>query len=87
MKVTVTEIKHYQLKNVFKIRPYLKDIIKNVKNCSKWKIQLTIANNFTSSMGNDEKRVMSSKSDNIEIMIRDEADKVIKELFYSLKNR
>ena len=38
-------------------------------------------------MGNDEKRVMSSKSDNIEIMIRDEADKVIKELFYSLKNR
>ena len=30
---------------------------------------------------------MHSKSDNIEIMINDEADKVIKELFNSLKNR
>ena len=30
---------------------------------------------------------MHSKSDNIEIMINDEADEVIKELFGSLKNR
>ena len=30
---------------------------------------------------------MHSKSDNIEIMISDEADEVIKELFDSLKNR
>ena len=30
---------------------------------------------------------MPSKSDNIEIMINDKADKVINELFYSLKNR
>ena len=30
---------------------------------------------------------MRSKSDNIEIMINDEVDKVIKELFDSLKNR
>ena len=30
---------------------------------------------------------MHSKSDNIEIMINDEADEVIKELFSSLKNR
>ena len=30
---------------------------------------------------------MHSKSDNIEIMINDEADKVIEELFDSLKNR
>ena len=30
---------------------------------------------------------MNSKSDNIEIMINNEADKVIKELFDSLKNR
>ena len=30
---------------------------------------------------------MHSKSDNIEIMIDDEADKVVKELFDSLKNR
>ena len=30
---------------------------------------------------------MHSKSDNIEIMINDEADEVIKQLFDSLKNR
>ena len=50
------------------------------------KIQLTIANNFISSIDNDEERVMHSKSDNIEIMINDEADEVIKELFDSLKD-
>ena len=31
-------------------------------------------------MDNDEERVMHSKSDNLEIMIIDEADKVIDEL-------
>ena len=30
---------------------------------------------------------MHSKSDNVEIMISDEADEVIKKLFYSIKNR
>ena len=30
---------------------------------------------------------MHSKSDNIEIMIKDEVDKIIKQLFNSLKNR
>ena len=70
-----------------KIRPYLKEIINNLKKSDTWKIQLTIANNFISSIDNDEKCVMHSKSDNIEIMINDEADEVIKELFDSLKNR
>ena len=51
------------------------------------KIQLTIANNFISSTDNDEEHAMHSKSDNIEIMIKDEADEVIKKLFDSLKNR
>ena len=44
-------------------------------------------NNFISSLDNDEERVMCSKSDNIEIMINDEADEVIKKLFDSLKIR
>ena len=39
-----------------------------------------------SSIDNDEEHVMHSKSDNIEIMINDEADEVVKELFNSLKN-
>ena len=48
-----------------KIRPCLKDIINNLKKSGTWKIQLTIANNFISSIDNDEEYVMHSKSDNI----------------------
>ena len=33
---------------------------------------------ITSSIDNDEERVMHSKSDNMKIMINDEADEVIK---------
>ena len=70
-----------------KIRPYLKDIINNLKKFDTLKIQLIIANNVVSSIDNDDEHIMHSKSDNIEIMTNDEADEVIKELFYSLKNR
>ena len=69
-----------------KIRPYLNHIINNLKKSETWKIQLTIANNFISSVINDEECVLRSKSDNIEIMISNEADEIIKELFDSLKN-
>ena len=60
-----------------KIRSYLKDIINNFKKSDSWKVQLTMANRFISSIDNDEERVYS-KSDNIEIMINDESDQVIK---------
>ena len=70
-----------------KIRPYLKDIMNNLKTSDTWKIQLTIAINFISSKGNDEECVMHSKSHNIEMMINDRADKVIEELFQSLLSR
>ena len=70
-----------------KISPYLKDITNNLKKPGTWKIQLTIANNVISSIGNDEECVIHSNSDNIEIMISDDADEVIKKLFGSLKNR
>ena len=65
----------------------MKDIIINLKISDTWKIQLTIAINFISSEGNDEDHVMQSKSDNIEIMINDEADEVIEELSKSLQKK
>ena len=65
----------------------MKGIINKLKKFDTWKIQLTIANNFISYVDNNEERVMHSKSDNIEIMINDEADEVIEKLFESLKNR
>ena len=58
-----------------------------LKKSDAWKVQLTIANSFIYSIDNDEERVMHSKSDNIEIMINDIADEVIKVLYDSLKNR
>ena len=58
-----------------------------LKKLNKWKIQLTIAINFIFSKGNDEEHVRHSKSDNIEIMINDKANEVIKELFKLIKNR
>ena len=63
-----------------KIIPYLKDI-NSLKKI--WHIE----NNFISSLDNPEEHVMHLKSDNSEIMITDEADEVIKELFDLLKNR
>ena len=48
---------------------------------------LTIPNNFISSIDNNEDHVTHSKSNNLVIMINDEADEIIKELFDSLKNR
>ena len=83
-KVTVIEICWRYLNE---IRPYLKDIITNLKKSDTWKIKLTRTNDFISSIDNYEERIMHSESDNIKIMINDEADDVIKEDFDSLKNR
>ena len=66
------EINHCQQKNI---------LINNLKKSDTRKIQLTIANNFISSIDNHEERVMHSKSDNIKIIINNESDEVIKELF------
>ena len=62
-------------------------MINNLQISDTWKIQLAIANNFISSKDNDEEQLMHSKSDHIEILINDEEDEVIEELFKSLHNR
>ena len=67
-------------------KPYLNDI-NNLQKTDTQKIQSTIAINFVSSKDIDEEHVLHSKSHNIEIMIRDEADEVIKEIFKSLLSR
>ena len=59
----------------------------NFKKSNRWKIQLTIAINFISSKNNDEEPVMHSKSDNIEIMIKDKINEVIEKLFDLLLNK
>ena len=56
-----------------KIKPFLRDIIINLQKSDTWKIQLTIAINFISSKDDNEERLISSKSNNIEIMSYDKS--------------
>ena len=66
--------------------PYLTDIINDLRKFETWKIQLAIIINLISSKDNkDVERLMHSKCDNIEPMISDETDEIIKKLFNSLK--
>ena len=81
-KNTILSVEEY----LNKIRPYLKGIINNFKKSDTWKIQLTITINFASSKDDDhEEHLLHSENDNIEIMISDELDEVMKKLFDLIK--
>ena len=58
-------------------KPYLKDIMNNLRKSATWKIKLTIAINFISFKGTAEERIMHSKSGNIEVMFYDKANEYI----------
>ena len=66
------------------IRPYLSDMIIDYKTQGEWKIQLTVSINFISSNDSGETRNLRTKSKNREIMIDNETDEIIEELFESL---
>ena len=69
------------------IRQYLSDILNDHKTQGEWKIQLTKEINFISSKDSNETCTMHSKSDNIEIMIGNKTDEIIKKLFESFFQR
>ena len=70
------------------IEPYLADMINDYKSKGEWKIQLTAETNFTSlKPDSDEKRIMHTKSDDMEIMIGSDTNEVIIELFKSFLQR
>ena len=56
-------------------------MITDLKKSDIWKIQLTIAINFTFLNYNDEECVMYSKSDNTEIMINDKTVEIMEKRF------
>ena len=65
-----------------KTKPYLKDVMNDLRKYNTCKMQLTITIVFISSKNdNDKEHVVHSKRDNIEIMINDQADKLIETLF------
>ena len=65
------------------IKRYLSDIINDHITQGEWKIKLTKAINFNSSKDSEETCTMYSPSDNIEVTIGIETDKIIEDLFYS----
>ena len=70
------------------IESSLADMINNYKSKGEWKIQLTTEINFTSlKPDSNEKRIMYTKSDNVEIRIADDTNDVIKELVKSFLQR
>ena len=71
-----------------KLKVHSRDKVTNYESqLGEWKIQLTMQINFISSKNSEEIRTMSTKSNNIEIMMGSEADDIIKELFRSLLQR
>ena len=62
-------------------------MIDDHKNQGEWKIQLTMAINFISSKYSNETPTIHRKSDNIEMMIDNETDEIIEELFNCLWQR
>ena len=67
-----------------KIRPDLSDMINDLKTQWERKIQSTIAINIFSSKDSKKTRPMHSKTGNIEVMIGNETNEIIEELFKSL---
>ena len=60
-------------------------IIIDLQKSDAWKIQLTIAINFISSKDAEEERVMHSKSGNIKYTSYNDGNRVVDELFESLR--
>ena len=66
------------------IEKYLRELIEEYNLRGEWKVQLAAEINFISlKPGSDETRIMHTRSDNIEIMIGDDNDDIIEELFKS----
>ena len=66
------------------IEEYKRELIEEYKLKGEWKVQLKAEINFISlKPSSDETRTMHTRSDNIEIMIGDDNDDIIEELFKS----
>ena len=82
------KIKYYQLKIYLdEIKPELSDIINDHKTKGQSKIHLTIVINFFYSKDSEETCTMYSKSDDLEVVMGKETDKIIEDLFDSFLQR
>ena len=76
-----------------KIRPYLSNMINDLKTQSEWKVEVAMETSFMSSKDSkdfkdsNETCAMHTKSNNTEIMIGNETDEIMKEIFDSRLQR
>ena len=69
---------------LYLIEKYFRELINYYKNKGEWKVQLIAEINFIFlKPGSDETRIMHSRSENNELMIGDDNDDIIEELFKS----
>ena len=67
------------------MKPYLEDLINEMKNKGEWKLQLTAKISFVSSKpGSNETRLIYNRSDAIEFMNGSETEEIIEFLYRSL---
>ena len=59
----------------------------NHRTQGKWKVQLTMTLNFIPSKDSEDTCTMHTKSNNIEILIDNETNEIIKDLFGSVLQR
>ena len=69
------------------IRPYLGIITNDHKTKGECKIQLSITINVISSKDSDGICTLHTQSNNMEIMMRNETDEILEELFKSLQQK
>ena len=87
LNIDVKATKISQWNSILKSLTVFGNMIDKPKKSSEWKIHLTTKVNFMSSNDNDNKQLMHSKSDNIEIMIDNEIVEIIEKLFELLLTR
>ena len=65
----------------------MRNLITDFQNSDTQEIKLTISSNFISSKDAEEEHVMYSKSENIKFKFYNDANKVVDEVFESLRSR
>ena len=86
-KINQYQLIEYQNQYLTNIRERLRKLMNDKRKKGEWKIQLIMKVNFISSQNFIDTRDMHSKSDNVEIIMGNDTNEILKNLFNSLLQR
>ena len=86
-KINQYQLIEYQNQYLTNIREHLRKLMNDKRKKGEWKIQLIMKINFISSQNFIDTRDMHSKSDNVEIIMGNDTNEILKNLFNSLLQR